>query len=73
MQGSDDVAFLDETLTERLLVGAEQHFHRDLALQRLLGSQVDLSHAALAQAAVHVVAGYLNQAFVHRSRCTSIS
>ena len=47
LQGGDGMTFLDEALGKGGMIAVQQHLERHLALQRLLGSQIDLGHAAL--------------------------
>ncbi|MCY1302013.1 hypothetical protein D9M70_516510 [compost metagenome] len=66
MQGGDHARLLDEARGEGLVIQLVQDFHRHLAVEGFLGREVDLGHAALAQPAMHAVAGYVEETVVHR-------
>ena len=68
LQGGDCMAFLDEALGEGCVLAVQQHLERHLALQRLLGSQIDLGHAAFAQAVMNAVTGYADGRLTHAAR-----
>ena len=65
IQRGNDVPFIDKALDKVVLGSARQHLDRHLALQRILGGQVHLGHAAFAQLAVDGVTGNLDQWVAH--------
>lgn len=62
------MAFLDEALGEGGVLTVQQHLERHLALQCLLGRQIDLSHAAFAEAMMNAVTGYADGRLAHAAR-----
>ncbi|MCY1420735.1 hypothetical protein D9M71_363670 [compost metagenome] len=72
MQGGDHARLPDEAGAIGFIIQFVQHLDRHLAVQGLLGSEIDLGHPALAQAAVHKVARYFKQIVVHGFRVFGI-
>ncbi|MNL74057.1 hypothetical protein D3C87_1996180 [compost metagenome] len=72
MQGGDHTRLLDETGAIGLVIQFVQYLDCDLAVEGLLGGEIDLRHPALAQAAVHKVARYFKQIVVHGFRVFGI-
>ena len=62
------MTFLDEALGKGGMIAVQQHLERHLALQRLLGSQIDLGHAAFAEAMMNAVTGYADGRLAHAAR-----